>query len=159
MKPICLLLPLCLLTGIVITSCKKQSSSPKSPDKAIDSLNLLKGNGAAFNPGDLAVTITPGDSILVSVPAFTDTTALEPIISITGKTISPASGVEQNFSSPVIYTVTAADGSQVQYTVIVTVRGHSLCGRCGFWATPLDCGGRGLLLFQPDPGEWDCLCG
>lgn len=71
---------------------------------------------------DVTVTITSGDTILVVVPPSTNLTGLIPVVKITGKTISPASGVAQDFSSPVIYTVTAEDGSQVVYTVIVSSR-------------------------------------
>jgi hypothetical protein len=43
--------------------------------------------------------------------------AITPTISFQGKSVSPASGVVQNFTSPVKYTVTAIDGSSVTYTV------------------------------------------
>jgi outer membrane protein assembly factor BamB len=122
MKPLYLFLALILMTGIFIPSCKKDASKPKSPTKIIDSLNLFKGDSTAFTPGEIVVKTT-GDTIVVSVPAFTDITALRPVIVITGKTISPASGVKENFSDPVVYTVTAEDGSQQKYTVIVSVRG------------------------------------
>jgi outer membrane protein assembly factor BamB len=113
----------------VVTSCKKDKpSSPPSPAKSIDSLNLLKGDGTPFKPGDVGVNLLSGDSIVISVPPLTDLTDLAPIISSEGKTISPASGKPQNFSSPVVYTITAQDGSQVKYTVIVIARPAVLVG-------------------------------
>ena len=49
-------------------------------------------------------------------------TALVPTITIsTAATISPASGVAQNFTNPVHYTVTAEDDSQQTYTVTVSI--------------------------------------
>jgi hypothetical protein len=46
-------------------------------------------------------------------------TGLSPVINHTGKSISPASGSAQNFSSPVSYRVTAEDGSTKDYAVTV----------------------------------------
>ena len=44
-----------------------------------------------------------------------DFTALSPVITVSeGATVNPASEVQQDFSNPVIYTVTAQDGSTVQ---------------------------------------------
>lgn len=49
--------------------------------------------------------------ITLMVPTFTDLTQLTPSISISDSaTINPASGFVRDFSSPVIYTVTAEDG-------------------------------------------------
>lgn len=48
-----------------------------------------------------------------------DVTALVPTITIQGRTVSPASGVAHDFSAPVLYTVTAADGTSQVYTVTV----------------------------------------
>ena len=60
-------------------------------------------------------------TIVVTVPYGTDVSALVPTISITGASISPASGVARNFTSPVVYTVSAVDSSMQAYTVQVTV--------------------------------------
>ncbi|WP_199271495.1 DUF5018 domain-containing protein [Cellulophaga sp. L1A9] len=65
-------------------------------------------------------TIT-GTNISVTLPAATDVTALEPTVTHTGATVSPASGVAQDFTSPVIYTITAEDASMQEYTVTVTM--------------------------------------
>ncbi|KGK28660.1 Ig-like domain-containing protein, partial [Cellulophaga sp. E6(2014)] len=48
-------------------------------------------------------------------------TALSPTITHTGASINPASGVVQDFTSPVEYTVTAADGTTQVYTVTVNL--------------------------------------
>ena len=67
--------------------------------------------------------ITEGaHTITVAVPSGTNVTALVPTITISGgASISPLSGVAQNFTSPVAYTVTAQDNSTQIYTVTVTV--------------------------------------
>ncbi len=63
-----------------------------------------------------------GTDISVTVPDGTDVTSLTPTIVHTGASISPASGVVGDFSSPVVYTVTALDASTKDYTVTVTVQ-------------------------------------
>jgi uncharacterized repeat protein (TIGR02543 family) len=61
----------------------------------------------------------------VIVPYATNPGALVSTITLSPKaTVSPASGVAQNFSSPVDYTVTAEDGSTEVYTVTVTPKGQ-----------------------------------
>ncbi|MBN2402395.1 MAG: hypothetical protein JXN64_08335, partial [Spirochaetes bacterium] len=60
------------------------------------------------------------NSILLTVPYGTSITSLTPTITITGASVSPASGVARNFTNPVTYTVTAADGTTKTYTVTVT---------------------------------------
>lgn len=61
------------------------------------------------------------NAIAVIVPYGTDVTNLIPTIEHTGSSVLPASGVAQNFSSPVTYVVTAADNSGRTYTVTVSV--------------------------------------
>lgn len=68
--------------------------------------------------------VTPNitaNAVSLTVPYNTVTTALMPTISISGATISPASGVSRDFTNPVQYTVTAEDGTTHDYTVTVTV--------------------------------------
>ncbi len=60
-------------------------------------------------------------TIAVTVPYGTNVTALVPTITHIGASISPASGVAQNFTNPVTYTVTAANGITQAYTVTVTL--------------------------------------
>ncbi|WP_196214028.1 PGF-pre-PGF domain-containing protein [Methanolobus vulcani] len=78
----------------------------------------------SFEFSDLSVAGTiDGDAktITATVPYGTDVTDLVPTIIHTGSSISPGSGISQDFSSPVVYTVTAADGTSQDYTVTVTV--------------------------------------
>lgn len=66
------------------------------------------------NPDDYTVDLI--------VPFETDVTDLTPTINISvDATISPLSGSSQDFTNPVIYTVTSADTSTRDYTVTVTV--------------------------------------
>jgi hypothetical protein len=73
-----------------------------------------------FNIMNIVPTIA-ANTISVMVPNGTVVTALEPAITISGTNVTPASGVPQNFTQPVTYTVNAEDGSMKVYTVTVTV--------------------------------------
>ncbi|HAM97235.1 MAG TPA: hypothetical protein DCQ26_01385 [Marinilabiliales bacterium] len=66
---------------------------------------------------------TTDHTVSIEVVAGTDVTALVPTITLSeGATINPASGVAQDFTAPVVYTVTAEDGTTNQaWTVTVTV--------------------------------------
>ncbi|CAM3330275.1 Ig-like domain-containing protein [Zobellia roscoffensis] len=57
--------------------------------------------------------------IMVELPAGTDVTALVPTIEFIGESVNPMSGVEQDFSNPIVYTVTEGSMTNV-YTVTVT---------------------------------------
>lgn len=82
-----------------------------SSEKAITSFKIGTANGK-INEANHA--------IVVSFPYGTDATALTPTIAVSADaTVLPASGVAQNFTSPVEYTVTAEDGSTQLYIVSV----------------------------------------
>lgn len=58
------------------------------------------------------------------LPAETDVTQLVPTIVVSeGATVEPASGVAQDFTNPVTYTVTALNGTTASYTVTVILEG------------------------------------
>lgn len=62
-----------------------------------------------------------GTSITAEVPNGTDRTALVPTIEVAmGATVAPASGVAQDFTTAVTYTVTAEDGTTANYTATIT---------------------------------------
>jgi formylglycine-generating enzyme required for sulfatase activity len=78
----------------------------------------------AFNFASPSATGTINEAshtIAVTVPYGTAVTALVPTITHTGASVNPASGFAQNFTNPVIYTVTAENASTQNYTVTVTV--------------------------------------
>jgi len=114
------LLFLVLLIGLFfVPSCSKDSAPlPTSTDKELISFSVKKADGSDFQVNDITVTIKP-DSVLIVLPAGTAVDALTPIISIKGKTISPASGVSQDFRQPLRYTITAEDGSSISFVVVV----------------------------------------
>lgn len=61
-------------------------------------------------------------TVAVTMPYGAELTRLSPIVTISEKaSVSPASGVEKDFSSPVVYTVTAENLSMQEYTVTVTL--------------------------------------
>ena len=61
-------------------------------------------------------------TIVVSLPSNTDVTALQPVVEINGQSVDPASGVAQDFTNPVTYTVTATNSSTKDYTVTIELR-------------------------------------
>jgi len=63
-------------------------------------------------------------TINLSMPLGTNLASLTPEIMIDGASISPASSISQDFSSPVTYTVTAADSSVQNYSVSVVALGE-----------------------------------
>ena len=90
---------------LALSSCQKESSV-----KEILSFRFVSP--------DIEASID-GKNIVATVPFDTDVTNLVPIISVSDKaTVNPASGVPQDFTQPVSYTVTAEDGSQAVYSAM-----------------------------------------
>ncbi|MFA6146281.1 MAG: DUF5018 domain-containing protein, partial [Patescibacteria group bacterium] len=85
-----------------------------SPAKAITAFTIPN------QTGDTTINETL-HTIDLTMPAGTKVTALIPTITITGASVSPASGVAQDFTDPVTYTVTAANSSTQTYLVTITV--------------------------------------
>ncbi len=84
----------------------------------------------AFSLNGTPGTIT-GNNIAVTVPYGTSVTALIATFTTTGQSVK-VGGITQisaatpnNFTNPVTYTVTAADGSTQNYSVTVTIAGQS----------------------------------
>jgi len=75
-------------------------------------------------PGQVSSTIDANAATVnVVMPFGTNLTSLTPTITVSQyATISPASGVAQNFTNPVTYTVTAQNNSTKSWTVTVTVQ-------------------------------------
>ena len=67
------------------------------------------------------VGIISGTDISVTVPNGTNIVSLTPTMVHTGASINPATGVAQNFTNPVTYTVTASDNSTKTYTITVAI--------------------------------------
>ncbi|QHW00598.1 PQQ-binding-like beta-propeller repeat protein [Spirosoma endbachense] len=93
------------------------TTGTKSSAKTITAFTL-----AALSPAVNATIDATAKTISATVALGTDVTKLVPTITIADKaTVSPASGVAQDFSRAVTYTVTAEDGSTQAYTTTVTV--------------------------------------
>jgi len=99
----------CLVVVVGFVSCKKDDA------KQITAFSFV-------SPQATGVINESAKTIVVDVPAGTAVTALVPTIKVSEKaTVSPLSGVVQDFTNPVKYTVTAEDGSTASYTVTVTI--------------------------------------
>jgi hypothetical protein len=102
-----------------INGCKKDETTPDpvakivSPGKQIAYFKIV-------TPAATGIVDTVNKTISVSVPIGTVLTSLTTDISIaSGHTINPASGVVQNFTSPVVYTVKRPDNTTTTWTVMV----------------------------------------
>ena len=73
-------------------------------------------------------------TIAIQVPKGTDITKMVPAIELSfGAVVFPGSGVETDFTSPVVYTVTAGDGkTRVEWTVTVTLLSGTTAEVTGF---------------------------
>lgn len=108
--------PFILLFSFIFTfliSCgKDDDTTPLSSEK--EPLNFIILD-------DISGTIDhSAQTVAVTVPFGTDINSISPVLNLSENTTYTPTG-EQNFSSPVVYTLTAEDGSQTQYTVSVTV--------------------------------------
>ena len=124
LKTVCIV----LASLAILTGCSKESSEKQ----------ILTFKFAAL---DVQATITESPKAIVAiVPYGTDVTSLVPIITISEKaSISPASGVPTDFTNPVVYTVTAEDGSKATYTATVTENPNG--GGGGIDGDPTECSG------------------
>jgi hypothetical protein len=115
-------LKLTCILGILLLAvggCTKDDTKPDpvtkvvSPGKQITYFKIV-------TPAITGVIDTVNKAILVTVPTGTNVTSLSTDISLAaGHSINPKSGAAQNFSAPVIYTVTRPDKTTTQWTVAV----------------------------------------
>ncbi len=112
-----------LLCSLVFFSCSSDSTDDSQIPASETSLSSSKLITAfKITDNNMIVTATTqNDSIFHAFTTATDLSRITPIIEISDKaTISPASGVATDFTSPVVYTVTAEDNSVKRYTVVLT---------------------------------------
>jgi peptidoglycan hydrolase-like protein with peptidoglycan-binding domain len=81
---------------------------------------------SALLPAVTGIVNEAAHTISLTVPYGTIVTALVPTIANTGSSVSPNTGVAQDFTRPVTYIVTAADATTQAYTVTVNVMAPSL---------------------------------
>jgi outer membrane protein assembly factor BamB len=106
---------LLIITGcIVAVSCRKKHHDLPSSEKEITSFSVFVSRTESIQG-----TIR-NDSILVQVPSVVSLDSVYVFIKIKGIKITPPEDVSTNFHHPVIYTVTAEDGSTRQYTAVIT---------------------------------------
>ncbi|OIP02890.1 MAG: hypothetical protein AUJ97_05445 [Bacteroidetes bacterium CG2_30_32_10] len=106
---------------MVSTSCKKDKKETKSSEKKVLTFQFI-----SVTPAVTATINEATKSIVADFPVGTNVANMITGIGISDKaTINPASGVAQNFTNPINYTVTAEDGSTVVYTATVTIGGAS----------------------------------
>ena len=138
-----ILLSIYVAIMMIAVACKKDEPTPTPPvttptttPPVVKSTakDLTKFSFAALSPVVDATIDASTKAITATVPAGTDVTKLVPTITISDKaTVSPATGVAQDFSKEVSYTVTAEDGGTVVYKVNVkkdvVVVNNSTCRR------------------------------
>uniref|UniRef100_UPI000B9160FF DUF5018 domain-containing protein n=1 Tax=Methanolobus psychrotolerans TaxID=1874706 RepID=UPI000B9160FF len=110
-------------TNPVIYTVTAEDGTTRSYTVTVTSLPNPAKSITGFSFTDPAVTGEINEAartVSITVPYGTDVTSLTPTIVHTGASITPGSGVAQDFNSPVIYTVTAEDGTTRSYTVTVT---------------------------------------
>ncbi|MEM1483582.1 hypothetical protein V6615_01765 [Oscillospiraceae bacterium PP1C4] len=118
--------PAALKTNIPLTyTVTAQSGAKKIYTVTIHETQAAYGTKiTSFKYSSLTANIDDGNgTISLSVPAGTNVKSLIPTIELSPfATVSPASGVAQNFTNPVVYTVTSQAGNSAIYTVTVTVK-------------------------------------
>jgi hypothetical protein len=109
-------LALFLLAGTAfLSSCKKEELSSK---KEILSLIFEASKNAQLDRNYLGEIV--GTAITGELPFGTNLAILIPTMELSPRaTVSPACGVQTDFTGPVIYTVTAEDGTTKTFTIAV----------------------------------------
>lgn len=121
------------------TSCGSDDDTPPAPVLS-DDADILTFSFQGLQP---AVTgQISGTNITATVPYNVDVTALVPTLTISPEaSLQPATGVAQNFTNPVTYTVTAEDGTTKVYTVTVTKEAPPVLAISPVWQKNLNSGG------------------
>lgn len=110
-----------VVIGLLFIGCQNSiEDTPKSNTKVITEFNFV-------SPQVIGTVNELTHAISLTVPFGTDLVALSPTITHSGTGISPASGIAQDFTNPVTYTVAAEDGTTQDYTVSI------IMGDLGVW--------------------------
>lgn len=103
---------------LIATGCRKPKQEKKAyTPKYINAFTLYTED----NPSLILDVkgVIAGDSIVVGVPKTTRVESLIPTVDFKGASLSPASKKPEDFTRPVVYTVTADDGTASRYRIIV----------------------------------------
>lgn len=105
-----------------VWSCKDKITPSPTPVTKSSVKDITRFSFAALSPAVDATIDASAKTIKAEVPVGSDLTKLVPTIAVSDKaTVSPATGVVQDFSKAVTYTVTAEDGTTQAYTVTVSI--------------------------------------
>jgi hypothetical protein len=123
MKKLSAIIAMFISLIMLTASCTKEDEKPTlSSEKQILSIVFSQ-----FNPAVVAILDQNSKTATAVIPASGNITALIPTISVSnGASVNPASGTVTDFTSPVVYTITAEDGSTTTYTVTVTLEGGGM---------------------------------
>lgn len=126
---------------------------PKSTEKQV-----LTFSFGTLNPV-VSATINQGaKTITATVPAETNLAVLIPTLTLSAKaTVSPASGVSQDFTKPIVYIVTAEDGTTQAYQAFIDKRivatVPAALGLSDFYKKYIDAGGIPVVSSAKVPDE------
>ncbi|HNY49932.1 MAG TPA: hypothetical protein PLV50_10405 [Smithella sp.] len=113
-----LILGLVLIVAFTLTACSSSDDDDESSAKAITAYSIAGSTGVINETAKtIAVNVPFGTNVTSMVATFTTTGEKVEV----GSTRQVSGTTANNFSSPVIYKVTAENGSSVTYTVTVTV--------------------------------------
>ncbi|SHE98612.1 Leucine-rich repeat (LRR) protein [Arenibacter palladensis] len=113
------------LSLFVLAGCSKDdddNGTAKSSAKAITAFVFTAAENDALSADVKAAIDEEKKTIAAEFPSSTEVTALKPSITLSEDAkVSPDNKAAKDFSQAVAYTVTAEDGTDVKYTVTVTV--------------------------------------
>lgn len=113
-----------LSAGLLVLACSKDGASPQNQS---GENKMLSFAFADLNPVVKGEIDTTSKTVNVWVPSGTDLKSLKPTIEISSRaSISPVSGIAQDFTKPVVYTITAENGNKQAITVTVKTK-QSTC--------------------------------
>ena len=115
------------------------TEEPELLDANGKAIGVVSQSGTAYTINGVSGSINQTNgTISVVMPYGTDVSKLVPVISGNNITdMTPGSGVMQNFSKPVTYTVTLADGTTKTYIVTVYVQSGTAADQ--MWGKLTDC--------------------
>jgi hypothetical protein len=108
-----------LVTFFCLIACQKNKTPTTLSSEKIVSSVVFKAADNPSLPADVT-GIVSSDSIKFQLLQSISLTNLVPLISFSGKSISPANHTPQNFNNSITYTITAEDGTIKNYTFRVT---------------------------------------